>query len=194
MSFRSLYIKCYITHLPYLIAIFKKFTEPATIFGCLFSRPFRISSCTASCFSTSRYIIQISIPFCFVLGRAFIHFVTTPATTSAAALNIGNDLYQDCFNTCILKHMYYALMSPWKMRRFWKLSKKSDWTDFLKKIRNNRKKVYDVNSTRFEFQMLLFSRIVFAVVHLQMTNFTNIKTAKDFFPIICNSMYYVHFK
>ena len=75
------------SHLLYLIAILKKFTEPVTIFGCLLSKPFRISSWTASCFSISRYIIQISIPFCFVLGRALRHFVTTPATTSPAALH-----------------------------------------------------------------------------------------------------------
>lgn len=68
------------------MAVRKNITQAATIFGCLFSRPLRISSWTASCFSSSKYIIQMSIPFCFVFGRAFRHFITTPATTSPAAL------------------------------------------------------------------------------------------------------------
>lgn len=71
----------------YLKAFLSVSVQATIILGFLLSRPFRSSSCTASPFSISMYMRQISMPSSLALALGWLKtLLTTPDTTSPVVL------------------------------------------------------------------------------------------------------------
>lgn len=91
----------------YLSAFLSVSIQATMIFGFLLSRPFSNSSCTASPFSISIYIRQISTPSSFALAFGWLNTLfTTPEATSPVVLKDERKLPLEHLSELVFFHHY----------------------------------------------------------------------------------------